>query len=522
MKGEFKLTVKSIIKTSEYHDSVSLMLVAKELTKFPGVQDASVVMGTDSNKALLEQSGLLTADAKAATPNDLVISVKTEGNADEALAEADKLLNKKAAAGETLDFKPKTIRSAMKAQPESNVAIISIAGRYAAEEAWEALFAGMHVLLFSDNVSKEDELALKIFGRDHGLLVMGPGAGTAILNGVALAFANVIPTGPVGIVSAAGTGLQETSTLLAKNGIGITQGIGTGGGDVKKEIGGIMYIEGLKALQADPATKVILMVSKLPDVEVEKVLLEQVAASQKPTVICLLGGKAREAKIPANAIVVTTLEEAALTAAKLAGAKIGDIKETIAQEAKEAEKLAKELKAHLKPGQKNLRCLFSGGTLCYESQVIWRDNFEMEVNSNAPLDKHFMMKDSTRSEGNVAVDLGEEEFTVGRPHPMIDNDLRMRRILQEAADPSVAVIMLDVVIGYGAHPDPAAELTESIRKAADLAKAGNREIIFVASVTGTEQDPQGLTRTTEILQAAGVHVMKSNAMASRLAGYIIA
>lgn len=516
------MSVKSLIKTSEYHDSVSLMIVAKELLKVPGVEDASVMMGTDANKALMEQSGLLTPEMKSATPNDLMISVKTKGNPDEALVEAEKLLNKKAAAAESQEFRPKTIRSAMKTRPDANVAIISIAGRYAAEEAWEALFAGMHVLLFSDNVSKEDELALKKYGRDHGLLVMGPGAGTAILNGVALAFANVIPAGPVGIVSAAGTGLQETSTLLAKNGVGITQGIGTGGGDVKKEIGGIMYLEGLKALQADPATKVILMVSKLPDEEVETRLLEQVAKSQKPTVICLIGGKTRSDKVPANVTVVSTLEEGALVAAELAGAKLGDIHAKIAAETKEAAVLAKELKTHLSPGQKNLRALFSGGTLCYESQVIWRDQFSMQVSSNAPLDKHFKMKDSTRSEGNVAVDLGEEEFTVGRPHPMIDNDLRMRRILQEAADPSVAVIMLDVVIGYGAHPDPAAELIEAIHKASALAKAAKRELIFVASVTGTEQDPQGLTRTTEILQGAGVQVMKSNAMASRLAGYLIA
>jgi succinyl-CoA synthetase alpha subunit len=379
----------------------------------------------------------------------------------------------------------------------------------------------MHVLLFSDNVSKEDELALKKYGRDHGLLVMGPGAGTAILNGVALAFANVIPNGPVGIVSAAGTGLQETSTLLAKNGIGITQGIGTGGRDVKKEIGGIMFIEGLKALQADPATKVILMVSKLPDEEVEKILLAQVAESSKPTVICLLGGKAREANLPANAVVCSTLEEAALTAARLAGARIGDIQAKITEEAREAESLAKELKKQLKPDQKYLRGLFSGGTLCYESQVIWRDHFKFEVYSNAPLDKNYAMVDSTRSQGNAAVDLGEEEFTVGRPHPMIDNDLRIRRLLQEAADPSVAVIFLDVVIGYGAHPDPASELGEAIRKAAALARSQGREIIFVASVTGTEGDPQSLTKTTETLKAAGVQVMKSNALASRLAGYLI-
>ncbi|NMC84847.1 MAG: FdrA family protein, partial [Anaerolineaceae bacterium] len=345
------MAVKSIIKASEYHDSVSLMIVAKELAKFPGVQDASVMMGTEANKALMEQSGLLTEEAKSATPNDLVISVRTEGNAEEALAEAEKLLNKKAASGgEGVEFRPKTIRGAMKTNPDANVCIISIAGRYAAEEAWEALFAGMHVLLFSDNVSKEDELALKQYGRDHGLLVMGPGAGTAILNGVALAFANVIPAGPVGIVSAAGTGLQETSTLLAKNGVGITQGIGTGGGDVKKAIGGIMYIEGLKALQADPATQVILMVSKLPDEEVEKTLLEQAEKSQKPTVICLIGGKTRSDTVPANVTVASTLEEGALVAAKLAGAKIGDIKGKIAAETAEAHQLAKEIKSVLKPG----------------------------------------------------------------------------------------------------------------------------------------------------------------------------
>lgn len=515
------MTVKSLIKTSEYHDSVSLMLVAKELVKFPGVKDASVMMGTDSNKSLLEQSGLLTPEGKAATPNDLIIAVDTTGNPDEALAEAEKLLNKKAESGEATEFKPKTVRGAKKTRPNANVAIVSIAGRYAAEEAWECLLQGMHVLLFSDNVSKEDELALKKYGRDHGLLVMGPGAGTAILNGVSLAFANVIPNGPVGIVSAAGTGLQETSTLLAKNGIGITQGIGTGGGDVKKEIGGIMYIEGLKALQADPATKVILMVSKLPDVEVEQVLLEQVKASKKPTVICLLGGKARSEQLPENAVIVSTLEEAGLTAAKFAGAKIGDIKETIAKEAAEAKKEAAELKKLLKPGQKYLRGLFSGGTLCYESQVIWRDNFDFVVTSNAPLDKKNKMHDSTKSEGHCIIDLGEEEFTVGRPHPMIDNDLRIRRIMQEAADPSVAVIMLDVVIGYGAHPDPATELAEAIRKARSQANASGREVIFVASVTGTEQDPQGLSRTTKILEDAGVHVLKSNALASRFAGYII-
>jgi FdrA protein len=200
------LTVKTLVKTSEYHDSVSLMLVARELSGMPGVKDAAVVMGTEANKSILEQSGLLTPEAQAASPNDLVIAVQFDGDGDGVLEEAEKLLNKKQSAEEAAEFRPKTIRSAVKNRPDANVAIISVAGRYAADEAWEALRRGLHVLLFSDNVSLEDEIALKSYARDHGLLLMGPGAGTAILNGVALAFANVIPAGPVGIVSAAGTG----------------------------------------------------------------------------------------------------------------------------------------------------------------------------------------------------------------------------------------------------------------------------------------------------------------------------
>ncbi|HZU86008.1 MAG TPA: acyl-CoA synthetase FdrA [Anaerolineaceae bacterium] len=516
------MTVKTLIKTSEYHDSVTLMLVARELLKLPGMQDTAVVMGTEANKSLLEQSGLLTAEVKAASPNDLVIAIKTSGDADQALAEAEKLLQKKSGSEEEAgQFRPKTVRSAVKARPEANVAIISVSGRYAADEAWECLERGLHVLLFSDNVTLQDEIALKEYARDYGLLLMGPGAGTAILNGVALAFANVIPSGPVGIVSAAGTGLQEVSTLLAKNGVGITQGIGTGGRDLKKEVGGIMFLEGLKALQADPATKVICLVSKPPAPAVAQKVIEQVLKSDKPTVICLLGGDTSGIKSAPHVYPVTTLQEAGLLAAKLAGAKIPDPSQSIVSETDELRKLGKELRTKLKPAQKHVRALFSGGTLCYETQVIWRDLFSEKVLSNAPLDHAFQMPDSTRSEGNVAVDLGEEEFTVGRPHPMIDNDLRVRRLLQEARDPSVGVIMLDVVIGYGAHPDPAAELGAAVQQARREAAAAGRELLVVASVTGTEGDPQSLSRSTETLKAAGVTVCNSNAAASRLVAFIL-
>ena len=410
------------------------------------------------------------------------------------------------------------------------------------------------MLLFSDNVSLEDEIALKTYARDHGLLLMGPGAGTTILNGVALGFANVVPSGPVGIVSAAGTGLQEVSTLLAKHGVGITQGLGTGGRDLKEEVGGIMMLEGLKALQADPATKVIALVSKPPSPGVAEAILDQVVQSNKPTVIGFMGanpdwsagqaienraswteadrrpaltGSAASTQVDAqpqgspgaNSIrrYAMTLQETALLAAKAAGANI-DVAAVIAREEETLQMQVRELRAALKPEQKYLRGLFSGGTLCYESQVIWRDMLKEPVWSNAPLKKDHQLTDSLRSIKHTCVDLGEEEFTVGRPHPMIDNDLRIRRLLQEARDPEVAVIMLDVVIGYGAHPDPASELGPAIRQAKQLA---DRELIVVASVTGTEQDPQRLSVQAAALQAAGAIVCDSNAAAAKLVAMIV-
>jgi FdrA protein len=430
------------------------------------------------------------------------------------------LLQKKVAGVESSEYRPKTLRGAVKANPSANLAVISVAGRYAADEAWEALHKGLHVLLFSDNVSLADEIALKKYAAERGLLLMGPGAGTAILNGVALGFANVIPSGPVGIVSAAGTGLQEVSTLLAKNGVGITQGIGTGGRDLKEEVGGIMMLAGLRALQDDADTKVLLLVSKPPSSGVARKVLDQVALSDKPTVVCFLGGEFQDGGGGGEGrriYPVRTLEQAAWQAADLASPGISR-KATDAEA--EAVK-AGELRARLNKGQRYLRGLFSGGTLCYEAQVIWRDKLDEPVLSNAPLDDAEKLPDSTQSQRHTAVDLGEEEFTVGRLHPMIDNDLRIRRLLQEARDPEVAAILLDVVIGYGAHPDPAAELGPAIRKARLLAAENGRELVVIASVTGTEQDPQHLSRQVQTLNEAGAVVCASNAAAARLVAQIV-
>lgn len=517
------MPVKQLIKHSEYHDSVSLMLVARELSQLEGVKDAAVVMATEANKSILEGAGLLTDEAKAATPNDLVIAVstQTEAAADSALQKAEGLLKKKAAASEGGEFKPKTIRGALSMHPAANMAVISVAGRYAADEAWEALLRGLHVLLFSDNVSLEDEIALKEYARDHGLLLMGPGAGTSIINNVALGFANVIPAGPVGIVSAAGTGLQEVSTLLARQGVGITQGLGTGGRDLKKEVGGIMMLEALKALQDDPATQVLVLVSKPPAEVVVQKILKQVSASSKPTVICFLGGDVRSLANLPNVIPAHTLQECAFLAAQAVKPELGTLKAYLEKESMRLVGLASKSRQKLNAEQRYLRGLFSGGTLCYEAQVIWKESLDIPVYSNAPLPGEAALPNSTKSQEHTAVDLGEEEFTVGRPHPMIDNDLRIRRLLQEARDPEVAVIMLDVVIGYGAHPDPAAELGKAVEEAQELARREGRELLVVASVTGTEGDPQGLSRTISTLTQKGVIVCNSNAAAARLTSMIV-
>jgi FdrA protein len=515
------MITRILIKPSEYHDSVSLMLVARELAKSKGVQDAAVVMATEANKSILAEARLLTEEAKTARPNDLLIAVSAESEvlAEAAMQNAESLLKQKTVSADSGEYRPKTIRGALVAHPDANVAVISIAGRYAADEAWDALQRGLHVLLFSDNVSLDDEIALKTYARDHGLLLMGPGAGTTILNGVALGFANVLPRGPVGIVSAAGTGLQEVSTLIARQGVGISQGIGTGGRDLKKEVGGIMMLEALKALQQDPATSVLVLLSKPPAEQVVQAILHQVSTSQKPTVICFLGGEMSTLANCPNVIPARTLDECALLAVRAVQPEGEGVHELLTAEKDGLAEKARALKPKLIARQRYLRGLFSGGTLCYEAQVIWKEMLDAPVYSNAPLPGGFSLPDSTKSYQHSAVDLGEEEFTVGRPHPMIDNDLRIRRLLQEAGDPEVAVILLDVVIGYGAHPDPAAELAPAIQQARQRV---NRELLVVASVTGTEQDPQRLSAQTAALQAAGAIVCGSNAAAARLTGLLVA
>ena len=519
------MAVRYRVKVSQYFDSVSLMEAARDAQALPGIEDAALVMGTKANKRLLAQAGPLTPTVEAASPNDLILMGKGDEEAlERALAHIEARLTQPGAVVAASARRPRTLRGAVRAHPASNLAVISVAGAYAAAEAWAALRQGLHVLLFSDNVPLADEIELKRYAVANGRLLMGPGAGTAIINGAALGFANVVPSGPVGLVSAAGTGLQEVSSLLARQGVGVSQGIGVGGRDLSDEVGGQMMLHALAALQADLDTKVIVAISKLPSPAVVEKVLAALAEGDKPAVIIFMG--AEEAALPpeyaGRLYAATTLQEAALAAAALAqGQEAATVRPRLAARADELRRQAQALARRLGPEQKYLRGLFSGGTLCEEAMRLWSREVG-DVWSNEPLKPEFKLPDSSQSREHCALDLGAEEFTLGRPHPMIDNDLRIRRLLQEARVPQTAVLQLDVVLGYGAHPDPAGELAPAISQARALAAEAGRELLVVTALTGAEGDPQSLSRQAAALAEAGALVEASNAEASQLAAFIAA
>jgi FdrA protein len=502
------MIVAGQIRKGAYFDSITLMQCGKKIAALAGVVDAAVVMGTKSNRSILNASGLLISTFDDANDTDLLVAVRAESDAAavEALAAVDGILRdagkKKHAVGEA---RPASLEGALKALPGANLALISVAGHYAGDEAMKALERGLHVMLFSDNVPLEKEIELKQFAAQKGLLVMGPDSGTAIINGVPLAFANVVRRGDVGIVAAAGTGLQEVSCLISNAGAGISQAIGTGGRDVKQEVGGVMFIEALKALAQDAGTRVILLVSKPPHPEVLERIRRVVKEIRKPVVSFFVGA---DEQGPA------TLEEAALVAVSLSsGEDPAKVSKRLAVRDDDSRRRAGIEAARRKSGQKYVRGLFSGGTFCAEAQVLYRNTIP-DLFSNAPVSTAQRLQDSLKSERNTVIDLGEDEFTVGRPHPMIDYTLRNRRILEEAADPETAVVLLDVILGYGSHPDPAGELGGVLREVC-------KKVAVVCSVTGTDHDPQNRSLTIRRLEEAGALVMPSNAAACRWAGYMV-
>jgi succinyl-CoA synthetase alpha subunit len=511
------MTIKGIIKQGEYFDSVTLMLVSKEINSREGIIDSGVVMGTEENRAILNASGLLLPEFEHSSDTDLLVAVKAENEAALTLLikELDGIFNSiRKKKGGSKAFNPRSLDGALKAMSDANLSLISVAGKYAAQEAMKALKNGLHVMIFSDNVCVEDELKLKTYASKQGLLVMGPDCGTAIINGVPLAFANVVNKGNIGIVAASGTGLQETSCIISNQGAGISQAIGTGGRDVKKEIGGIMFLEALKALKNDPQTEVILLVSKPPHDSVLEKIATEIKTITKPIVGIFIGADPEIIK-KAGAIPATTLEMAALTAVFLSqGKNIADLKTHLEEQNKQIKAQAIELAKTLKG--KNLRGLFSGGTLCDETQLILKEHIGY-VNSNTPLHPDYMLKDAWKPTGHAVIDLGDDDFTVGRPHPMIDYSLRNKKIIDEAENPDTAILLLDIVLGYGSNLHPEEELVPNFIKAKKL----RPDLLILCSITGTDKDPQNKANVKEALENAGAVVMPSNAAASELTAQIL-
>ncbi len=497
------------IRRGAYYDSVVLMQLQRALVALAGVIDAGVVMGTAANKEILAQSDLLTSEAQAAAADDLVIVVKAESEAAAAaaVAQVDALLTRKRTASEQ-DYRPKSLETAAEMLPEAQWVLISAPGQHAAGVARAALRLGKHVFLYSDNVSSADEVALKKEAAEKGLLVMGPDCGTAIVNGVGLGFANVVRRGHIGLVAASGTGLQEVSTQIHQLGGGLSQGLGTGGRDLKEAVGAITVRQALDLLDRDPDTRVIVLISKPPAPKVADQLLQAARRAGKPVVVDFIGYKPAQTQLD-NVTFVSTLGAAAHLAVDLANQQTNL---PIYQPPNQPTTHPTNQPTTHPTNQKYLRGLFSGGTLAYEALLILQD-YLPGVYSNIPLDPSYKLENSLRSREHTLIDLGEDEFTVGRLHPMMDNDLRIRRLRQEAEDPETALILLDVVLGYGSHPNPASELAPAIIEAKGLAQLAGRDLAVVAVVVGTDEDPQDFHSQIKQLQQAGAVVFTSNQQA---------
>jgi FdrA protein len=449
------------VEKGAYRDSVALMRVSRRVAALAGVEAAALMIATPSNRELLRGAGLLAREGEQAGPNDLVVAVRagSESAARAAIEAALGFLSEKEAAGGGRLPTARSLGGALELLPQANLALISVPGSHAALEARKALQSGLHVLVFSDNVPLEDELALKRLARERGLMLMGPDCGTALIGGTPIAFANAVPRGDIGIVSASGTGLQEVSSLIARMGGGVSHGIGVGGRDLDERIGALGMLGAIDALEADPGTRTVVLISKPAAPQVAKTVMERVERANKRYVVCFLGQSGK------------TLRDAAEDAMSR---KIGSFEEP---------RLAKQK-------GKIVKGLYCGGTLCSEAKQIFA---------------------AKGLKGHAFIDLGDDQFTRGRPHPMIEPELRNGHVAAALADPEVGVLLVDVVLGFGSHGDPAGILTKAL--------SGTKTVI--ASVVGTEGDPQVFSRQVAALRAAGVTVAPSNAHAAELAAALV-
>lgn len=471
-------------RSGAYADSVTLMQVSSRVNAAPGVQAALIAMGTPLNVDLARSMGFDPPDDAAA--DDLLVAIRARDDAAlaAALTVADDALAARPAPASAAPgaAPPRTVGSAARGEADHPaLALISVPGRHAFTEAMDALDAGCDVMVFSDNVPIEQEIRLKDVANERGLLVLGPDCGTAVVGGVGLGFSHSVEPGPVGIVAASGTGCQQLLCLLDAAGVGVTAALGVGGRDLSTAIAGRSTIAALHALDDDPATELIIVVSKPPAAEVAHNVRKIAGSLSTPVQFAFIG-------------------EVDLTEA--AQAAIGALGREVPQwPGWQPENAAPS------PRRGALRGLFAGGTLCDEAMVIATERLGA-VYSNIALRPEWHIAAGERVPGHLMIDFGDDELTAGRPHPMIDQTLRLDRLADEAADPDTAVILLDVVLGHGAHPDPAGELAPVI------AAAGPPVVV---SLIGTKADPQGIDGQASLLAEAGAHVFASNAQAARFA-----
>ena len=491
--------VVNVVRAGFYLDSVALMRMSQEIGALEGVEEAVLMIGTDANKSIMDRAGVLEDDGRAAGPNDLVIALRAR-DADCAARARDHAVaaigRRVAASTSDTALRPRGLAGALEVQADTNLVMVSTPGEFAAREARLALSHGLNVLIFSDNVPLEEERELKLEARRRGLLVMGPDCGTAYLAGVPIAFANEVPSGPIGVIAASGTGLQEVSVLAARAGSGISHGIGVGGRDLSDAVGGLSTLAALELVARDASTEHLLVISKPPGEATAEVVLERLSSIGKPVTVCFLGWTEMA---PKGGVVVAPTLKAAVESTLGHG---------IGGPSFDLEPIADAAATGLDSRRRLLRGLYTGGTLCAEAQVVMRDA-GLVVDSNAPLDP----EPASRSE-HVITDLGADEYTRGRPHPMIEPAVRTGEIERALADPAVAVVLLDLVLGYGAHPDPAAAVAAAVGRVAPEGP------VLVASVCGAPRDPQGFQRQVDTLTSAGVLVAPSNADAALLSARI--
>ena len=491
------MKVKYKVFSNLYQDSVSLMQISAQISKLPGIQQASVVMGTPNNLEQLRDAGL--GNEINASPNDLVIAVMGEEDiCNEALALAQQRLTSKP--DDETDSGIKTpekvsLEMALEAEPED----------YAAAEAIKALNLGMNVMMFSDNVSIGQEKSIKTLARERQRIVMGPDCGTAIVNGIPLGFANVVKRGAIGVIGASGTGLQEVTCRIDQLGAGISQALGTGGHDLSEEIGGISMLFALDALAQDDETRVIVLISKPPSPIVARTILERAEACGKPVVVNFLGANPHDLARP-NITAATTLASAADIAVALLNAQPLPAVETDVpcDDLTMLQNACQRLPAH----RQAIRGVFAGGTFCYEAQLICQQK-GFSAASNTPVAGNRALANIWQSEDHTLIDMGDDDFTRGKPHPMIDPTLRNQRLLNELNDSHTAVVLFDLVLGYGASTTPASELLDQLSHI-DM----NNAPLLIAHVCGTEADPQIRSQQISALQNAGVIIASSNAQAA--------